>query len=231
MRVRVADLTHEWRAVALAVCAVLVGRVLAVYGLTGLTNLFSRKINLRWQHVLLWGGLHGALSLALALSLSPSFEHREKVLTLTFGVVAFSMVVQGLSIKPLIRWLGISTTKDDESDRIRAQQIAVSSVRSELEEMLKAHLLSAPVYEKLRQEFDARLLAMSEQISEIYNKDSTRAEAEMQTAKTRLLAAGKSAIEEAIRDGLISSQTGAKTAETISSQMDELIAKLLKASG
>ncbi|HYY72947.1 MAG TPA: Na+/H+ antiporter [Candidatus Bathyarchaeia archaeon] len=231
MKVRVADLIHEWHTVALAVCAMLLGRVLAVYGLTGLTNLFSQKINLLWQHVLVWGGLHGALSLALALSLSPAFEHRERVLTFTFGVVAFSMVVQGLSIKPLIRILGISTTKEDEGDRIRAQQIAVSSARSELDEMLKAHLLSAPGYEKLRREFDERLLTLSEQISEIYSKDSGRVESEMQTAKTRLLAAGKSAIEEAVRDGLISPQTGAKTADAIDSQLDELIAKLLKASG
>lgn len=230
MEVRVADLLHDWRAVLLAVGAVLLGRVLAVYGLTGLANLFSRKMNLRWQHVLIWGGLHGALSLALALSLSPRFEHREIVLTLTFGVVAFSMVVQGLSIKPLIRGLGILTTKDDESDRIRAQQIALSSARSELDEMLKAHLLSAPVHEKLRREFDARLLTMSEQISEIYSKDSGRAESEMQTAKTRLLAAGKSAIEDAIRDGLISPQNGAKTTDAMESQIDEVVAKLLKGS-
>jgi CPA1 family monovalent cation:H+ antiporter len=228
MEVRVADLVHEWRGVALAIGAVLLGRVLAVYGLTALTNLFSRKINLRWQHVLVWGGLHGALSLALALSLGPAFAHRERILTYTFGVVAFSMVVQGLSIKPLIRRLGISTTKEDESDRIRAQQIAVSSVRSELDEMLKAHLLSTPVYEKLRQEFDARLVTLSEKIAEIYSKDTGRAESELQTAKTRLAAAGKSSIEEAARNGSISPQTGAKATEAIDAQLDELIDKILK---
>ena len=147
MEVRVTDLVHDWHAVALAIGAVLLGRILAVYGLTGLTNFISQKISLPWQHVLAWGGLHGALSLALALSLSLRFEHRERVLTFTFGVVAFSLIVQGLSIKPLIRRLRISVTKENEADRIRAQQIAVSSARSELEEMLKAHLLSDPFYE------------------------------------------------------------------------------------
>jgi CPA1 family monovalent cation:H+ antiporter len=230
MEVRVADLLHEWRAVALAIGAVVLGRVLAVYGLAGLTNLFSRKISLRWQHVLVWGGLHGALSLALALSLNPNFQYREKILTFTFGVVAFSMVAQGLSIKSLIRRLGISTAREDEADRIRAQQIAVSSARSELDEMLKVHLLSTPIYEKLRRELEARLVTLSEQISDIYSRDSGRAESEMQTAKIRLMAAERSSIEEAVRDGLISAQTGAKTTDAMDSQLDDLIAKVLKAS-
>jgi Na+:H+ antiporter len=175
--------------------------------------------------------LHGALSLALALSLSPSFEHRERVLTFTFGVVAFSMIIQGLSIKSLIRWLGISIVTEDEVDRIRAQQVAVSAARSELDEMLTAHLLSTPIYEKLRREFDARLDALSEEISDIYTKDSGRAESEMQTAKIRLMAAQNSSIEEAVRDGLISPQTGVKMLDATSAQLDELITKVLKTTG
>jgi monovalent cation:H+ antiporter, CPA1 family len=230
MEVRVAELLHEWRAMALAIGAVLLGRVLAVYGLTGLTNLFSQKISFRWQHVLVWGGLHGALSLALALSLGPSFEHRERVLTFTFGVVAFSMVVQGLSIKSFIRRLGISTTREDVVDRIRAQQIAVSSARSELDDMLRTHILSTPIYEKLSHELDGKLVTLSEQISEIYSKDSGRAESEVQMAKMRLMAAQKSSLEEAVRDGLISPQTGAKMVDATEPQWDELIAKVMKGS-
>lgn len=228
LEVRIDSLLHEWRGVALAIGAVLLGRALAVYSLTGLSNLFSRKIALPWQHVLVWGGLHGALSLALALSLSPGIEHQERVLTFTFGVVACSMIVQGLSIKPLIRRLGISAASEDEADRVRAQQIAVSSARSELDEMLRAHLLSTPVYEKLRREIDAALLALSDQISEIYSKDSGRAESELQTAKIRLMTAEKSSIEEAIRDGLISPQTGAKMVDATDVHLGELVSKILK---
>lgn len=231
MEVRVSELVHDWRGVGFAIAAVLLGRVLAVYGLTGLINLFSQKVNLRWQHLLVWGGLHGALSLALALSLRPNFEYRDTVLTFTFGVVAFSMTVQGLSMKSVIRWLGISTAKEDEVDRIRAHQIAVSSARSELDDMLKSHLLSFPVYERLRREFDATLATLSAQISEMYAKNSARAESEMETAKIRLIAAEKSSIEEAVRNGLISAQTGAKMADATDSQVDDLIAKILKASG
>lgn len=230
MEVRVADLLHDWRAAGLAIGAVLLGRVLSVYGLTSLVNLFSRKVDLRSQHVLVWGGLHGALSLALALSLGPDLVGRGRILTLTFGVVAFSMVVQGLTIKPLIRALGIATAKEDEADRIRAQQIAVSSARSELDDMLKTHILSTATYGKLRRELDGRLVTLSEQISEIYSKDSGRAQAEMETAKMRLMAAHKSSLEDAVRDGLISPQTGAKMVDAADSQLDEFIAKVLRGS-
>jgi CPA1 family monovalent cation:H+ antiporter len=230
LEVRVADLLHDWRAVGLAVGAVLLARAVSVYGFTALMNLFSRKISFQWQHVLIWGGLHGALSLALALSLAPDFAGRERILTLTFGVVAFSMIAQGLTIKPLIRVLGISTAREDETDRIRAQQIAVSSARSELNDMLRTHILSKPVHEKLGRELDAKLVTLSEEIAEIYNKDASRVESEVETAKSRLLAAQKSSLEDAVRDGLISSQTGTKAADATEAQLDELIAKVLKRS-
>ena len=231
MEVRIDTLLREWRGVALAIGAVLLGRALAVYSLTGLANLFagfSRKIPLRWQHVLVWGGLHGALSLALALSLSPGIEDQERILTFTFGVVACSMIVQGLSIKRLIRKLGISAASEDEADRARAHQIAVSAARSELDELLKTHLLSYPVYEKLRREIEANLDALREQISEIYNRDASRAESELQTAKIRLMTAEKSSIEDAVRDGMISPQTGAKMVDAAEAQFDELVAKIFK---
>jgi len=89
-----------------AIAVVLVGRALTVYPL-GLA--FSRSrwaLSLREQHVLWWGGLRGALALALALSLPPSLPRRDEIVVATFGVVAFSIVVQGLTMPLLLRRLG-----------------------------------------------------------------------------------------------------------------------------
>jgi len=58
-------------------------------------NLFSKRIPFVWQRVLVWGGLRGALSLALALSLDSRFPYRDQILNLTFGVVVLSILVQG----------------------------------------------------------------------------------------------------------------------------------------
>jgi len=50
--------------------------------------------------ILTWGGLRGGLAVALALSLPPS-EYRDLIMAMTYGVVIFAVIVQGLTIKPL----------------------------------------------------------------------------------------------------------------------------------
>jgi monovalent cation:H+ antiporter, CPA1 family len=108
LEIHVDALLRSWRPVLLSVGAVLVGRALSVYLLTPVSNAFTEKIPVRWQHVIVWGGLRGALALALALSLDSTFPDRTRVLDLTFGVVVFSILVQGLTVKPLLRVLGLA---------------------------------------------------------------------------------------------------------------------------
>jgi monovalent cation:H+ antiporter, CPA1 family len=98
------DFTGKWFMIAAAVIIVLVGRTVALYASVHFIKGFSRS----WKAVLNWGGLKGSLSIALALSLPPSFEGRNDVLVLTFSVVLFSLLAQGLTIKPLVMKLGLS---------------------------------------------------------------------------------------------------------------------------
>jgi monovalent cation:H+ antiporter, CPA1 family len=108
LEVRLGGLLRAWKPILIAVAAIFLGRILSVYTIVPLSNLFSTPISFVWQHVLVWGGLRGALSLALALSLDSAFPYRDEILNLTFGVVIFSILVQGLSIKPLLRKLRLA---------------------------------------------------------------------------------------------------------------------------
>ncbi len=92
-------------AIAIAVIVVALGRAAAIYPLSMLFRNSKLKIEKNHQHILFWGGLRGALALALALGLPPEIQHREQIITVAFGVVAFSIFVQGLTMTPLLRWL------------------------------------------------------------------------------------------------------------------------------
>lgn len=100
-------------AVSLAVVIglVLFGRALTVYPLCGLFARSRWAIPLGEQHILWWGGLRGALALALALSLPASLAYRDEILVAAFGVVVFSVVLQGLTMPPLLRKLGFLSTR------------------------------------------------------------------------------------------------------------------------
>jgi Na+:H+ antiporter len=92
---------------AIAIALVLLGRAVAVYPLAALFRWSSRAISLKYQHVLWWGGLRGAIALALALALPDNLPERWEITILAFAVVAFSIFVQGLTMGPLVRRLGL----------------------------------------------------------------------------------------------------------------------------
>ena len=85
----------DWRnkiGLALGVVViVLVGRA-AIYPISLLVNRLKGDVPLSWQHVLFWGGLRGALSMALVLGLDRNFPQRETLVAGTFGVVLFSLL-------------------------------------------------------------------------------------------------------------------------------------------
>jgi CPA1 family monovalent cation:H+ antiporter len=95
-----------WAPVLLAITLVTLGRAVAIYPLCAVFARTRLKIDLRHQHVLFWGGLRGALALALALSLPEDLPRRDLIVTITFAVVAFSIFAQGLTITPLLKRLG-----------------------------------------------------------------------------------------------------------------------------
>jgi CPA1 family monovalent cation:H+ antiporter len=85
----------------------LVARLVVVYGLTPLTNRLSPKerVESSDKAVMFWGGLRGAIPLALALGLPADFEHRVMIIDLTLGVVLMSLLIQGTTVGWLLKKL------------------------------------------------------------------------------------------------------------------------------
>ncbi|HEX5825725.1 MAG TPA: cation:proton antiporter [Candidatus Limnocylindrales bacterium] len=103
--------------IAWGIVAILVGRAVVVYGLLGpmtaAIDRFGRRdpasaaaIPRAWLHVLFWAGLRGAVSVALALSLPAGLPNRELLQGIVFGIVLFTLIVQGTTSGWVLRRTG-----------------------------------------------------------------------------------------------------------------------------
>ncbi|WP_035322664.1 cation:proton antiporter [Peribacillus kribbensis] len=111
LEIRNIHLKDDWKLIAASIVIVLAARTAALYLSLWPIKGFSEK----YKILLNWGGLKGSLSIALSLSLPQTFEGRETIIILTFSVVLFSLLVQGLTIKPLISFLGIKKEPGETS--------------------------------------------------------------------------------------------------------------------
>ena len=110
-------------AIGWGIVAILIARAAVVYGLVGGGSAILRRVAhargrpfasaaavpRAWLHVLFWAGLRGAVSVALALSLPVDLPNRNLIQGVTFGIVLFTLIVQGSSAAWVVRRSGAST--------------------------------------------------------------------------------------------------------------------------
>jgi monovalent cation:H+ antiporter, CPA1 family len=152
----------------LTLLAVLVGRALPIFALLPLTNRFIRyPIPRSYQVVLFWGGLRGALALAMALSLPAEFEARQLFIDLTFGVVLFTLLVGGPSTGLVLRRLGLMRDSREQTiERQTALALVAKEVEDKVAKLRGEGILSVGVVDELaahlhaqREELQAQLEA------------------------------------------------------------------------
>lgn len=97
-----------WETAAIAILLVLGGRAAAVYPISNLFRPTALAVPFSFQNILFWGGLRGALGLALALTVPTSVPERGPIILCAFVVVAFSIFVQGLTMPLLVERLGLT---------------------------------------------------------------------------------------------------------------------------
>lgn len=107
-QIRFAVLGENLGTIGVTIAAMILTRAIAIYSLGGFSNwAIKSEITLQDQTVLWWGGLRGSVSIALALSVPIGLSGREEIIATVFGVVLFTLLVQGLTIKPLLKRLNL----------------------------------------------------------------------------------------------------------------------------
>lgn len=195
--------------IIVAVLAVLLSRLVVVYTMGWINNKLNQKshIPLSYRHVMFWGGLRGAISLALALTLFEFFPARvaQELQLMTFGVVLFTLLVQGTTISRLLQRLGLSGRKGRLLEQQRRQGLlfATQAGKRELDRLFEEGILSPNIWQAMadvyEDEIDTRNHALREHLLE-------HPELEMEMilqAREDTLRAERSAIAEVFRRGLI----------------------------
>lgn len=211
--------------ITIALAAVLLSRALVVYGLMALANLSSNKVSLAYRHVLFWGGLRGAISLALALSLPLALADREILRVMTFGVVLFTLLAQGTTMQFLLRRLGIGIAPplELEYERRHGRLIAAQAAFRRIKEMYLGNLFSLTIWKQIEPELQKQVeIALNAQ-NELLEKHPELQLEEREDAHREGLNAQRAALAKMLSSGLISDAVY----EELVTEVDESIADLI----
>ncbi|MBN1432119.1 MAG: sodium:proton antiporter [Methanomicrobiaceae archaeon] len=190
-----------------ALIAVYISRAAVVYTFSNIMNLFKGEnyIPLHYQHALFWGGLRGAVAIALALSIREDMPYRDEIVMMTVGVVLFTVIVDGITTKPLAEWLGLD----------RPSNIAVYEYYSGLIHAKKAGLkildnleennrIEPEIAERIRKDYSDDITEAESGIRELYQKILPDVEVLRKTLWIRLIMVEGSFYEDIYEKGYIS---------------------------
>jgi CPA1 family monovalent cation:H+ antiporter len=212
LQISIGRLVENANAVAIAVAAILISRAIVVYFTAWLSSRFSDPIPMKYRHVMFWGGLRGAVSLALALSVQGPMS--EDLQLMTFGVVLFTLVVQGLTIEPLIKRLGLSNLARTRSQQEQlARLLMLRASRREVDALRLEGLIAQPTWKVIGDMTEEDMQAILHDHPELERTILIE-------TRQELLRAKRSALAEALHRGVI-------TEEVYRSELDDLDRRIL----
>jgi len=169
MRVNLAELLQSSGTLFWVILGMLLSRAIVIYGMIPLSNRMPHTLptGSDYQHIMFWGGLRGAIALAIVLSL-PDFQYHDEFIALVMGAVLFTLLVPGLSIEWLVGKLGLN--KPPLSDRIARAEGTMTAIQlalSRLPDLQRGGLFSGSIASKLQQYCQKALIEEQESLQHL----------------------------------------------------------------
>jgi CPA1 family monovalent cation:H+ antiporter len=207
-----------------AILAVVLSRFAVVAVLRPLIRWDGRPLSRAWAVVVSWSGLRGAVSFAAALGLPASVLNRNLMLTLTFGVVVFTLLVQGLTMQPLLARLGIGGDEENHHalDLLVGKLRTVEAGRREIELMQRDDLVDPHLAKRLADDMAAEEEALRGEIEHLYHGDLAYGDQQEHELRRRLLRVQEAAARTAFARGQISRGAFRELTAEIDAALSEL---------
>jgi CPA1 family monovalent cation:H+ antiporter len=214
-------LLASWQAILVAYLVVTGGRALIIFGASSLLRRTRERIPWAWSVILTWGGLRGGLPMVLVLSLQKDFPHRDLLVSMTFGVVLLSILVHGLTMSPLLRWLGIvrGHQEHDAYELTRGKLQAARAALEEIGRMSRAHFTNAEALASLHREYEQKAERESAVLDEFHIERQQLHAEEVQWARRHLLLVEKGVVVDAFHQGGLSQTVQEKLLTDIDAQL------------
>ncbi|MBX9690603.1 MAG: cation:proton antiporter, partial [Candidatus Obscuribacterales bacterium] len=211
--------------IVVGVAATVFARAVVIYGLCPMLGSKRIPIPSEWMHLLFWGGLRGALCMAMALSLPLDYAMREPIIVMSFGVVLFTLLIPGLSMDPLCRFLKMVEIDPrlNHYAKLRSQLLMENESLSELLRLRIEGRISTENLNALESEITKKIESLQKQIDDLHLADKSLEELQMREARLRLLETKKDTLLNMNKMG----QLDDKSFETLRLEIDENIDKLL----
>lgn len=219
------DLMVLWESIdliAVVAVAMLISRAIVIFGVVPLVGRVpgSEAIGMPFQAVMYWGGLRGAIALAIVLSL-PDFGYKDTLISLVMGAVLFTLVVQGLSIELLVKFLGLDALSVPEQfARLEGDRYARQQGLERLNTLVDDGLFSQRIADNIREKCERNLEELNDDIEEL-NRSMSHAEMARILAM-RCLAREKARFYELFSRGLINEWAFKELDHTVDVQIDEV---------
>ncbi len=222
--VQISDLAASWQMILVAYLAVTIGRALVIFGVSGIFRISREQIPWSWSVILTWGGLRGALPMVLALSLPPTFPHRDLLVTMTFGVVIISILVHGLTVPRFLKWLGIVTGREarETYEFLQGKLQAANAALADIEQLSRGRLKDDNVLSDLQREYEAMIRHDQEQLGSLRIDRKQLRREEMQRARRQLLLLERKHLLDAFHHGMLSQRAYERLLEDVDARLLQL---------
>ncbi|NJN44094.1 MAG: hypothetical protein HC806_04750 [Anaerolineae bacterium] len=204
LEVELLNFSAHLQAIFWALIAILAARLVVVFGLT-----WVEPTPGSWRRVMFWGGLRGAISLALLLSL-PQIEGRAQIQSMTFGVVLFTLLVQGVTMRRLVEREKLPkqrTQQEEEYERRHARLVAARAAYDHLDKSNKQGQLSEYTWSTIAPILRQNLMAMTNSLVRLVTLAPEVQAEELDTAWREKLRAERAAYTSLLADGVITEDT------------------------